>query len=164
MQTTSFYYFQIFVAQFQDSVLNLVPQLSDSDWTVLIITAIVFFALFARRIDPSKKMQCRHSQVMVNVCLRSTRLGLVGRPSCIVKRGKVMIPEEWTGSTVLDRHHLSQIGKDFVLIEEQFGVRPPYGYVVQPNLRRYRVRNDKKIRSWVLLEHEKIKQDRARVN
>ena len=60
-----------------------------------------------------------------------------------------MIPEEWSTATKLDRQNLARIGTYFILIEEQFGVRPPYGYVIQPNLRRYRVRNDEKIRSWV---------------
>lgn len=61
-----------------------------------------------------------------------------------------MIPEELSTSTKLERHHLARIGTSFLLIEEVFGVRPPYGYVIQPNLRRYRVRNTGKIRRWVL--------------
>ena len=140
----------MFVAQSQvASVMSFLPALLLSDWSVM--TIFVGFALmwWGRNICPIEEVAGCKSQILDNVTLRSSKLGLVGRPCRIIKRGRIMIPEEWSTATKLDRQNLARIGTYFILIEEQFGVRPPYGYVIQPNLRRYRVRNDEKIRSWV---------------
>jgi hypothetical protein len=63
--------------------------------------------------------------------LFSERLKLVGRPDRLVRQGEFVIPEEGKPSAkkVYDGHRL-QLGADFLLVEEEFGVRPPFGVVV----------------------------------
>src|SRR5712692_10538019 len=62
-----------------------------------------------------------------NVTLVSKRHGLLSRPDRLVKSGGMVIPEEWKSSGTLRRWHVAQLGVDFVLIEERFGVRPTHG-------------------------------------
>src|SRR3954447_4803713 len=62
--------------------------------------------------------------------LFSERLMLVGRPDRIVRQGELLIPEEWKPSAkrLYDGHRL-QLGCYFILVEEVYGVRPPFGVV-----------------------------------
>ena len=43
-----------------------------------------------------------------------------------------------------------QMGVYFLLIEDQFGVRPPHGFIVLGDGSRHRVENDERLRAWVL--------------
>lgn len=66
--------------------------------------------------------------------LRSTRLGLVGRPDYLIRRKEqgrdVVIPVEVkSGRTPRSAHpgHALQVGAYCLLVEEVYGVTPPYG-------------------------------------
>lgn len=142
--------------------MSFLASLSLSDWSAVTICFGFLLMWWGRHICPIEELTGGKFQKLDNVTLRSPKLGLVGRPSRIVKRGRIMIPEDWTMATKLERHHLARIGTYFVLIEEQFGVRPPYGYVIASNLRRYRIRNDEKIRSWVLHMAANIVEEREK--
>ena len=85
-----------------------------------------------------------------NVTLFSSRFQLAGRPDRILRVGKKVIPEEWKSSRRLWPGHIAQMGVYFLLIEERYGVRPPYGYVVLGSGKRHRIDNDPKLRAWVL--------------
>ena len=86
-----------------------------------------------------------------NVTLVSRRLGLTGRPDRLVRTGGTVIPEEWKRSArrVRDAHR-AQLGVYFLLIEDQLGVRPPYGVIVLGDRSRHRVENTEGLRAWAL--------------
>lgn len=144
--------------------MSILASVSLSDWSFVTICVGFILLWWGRRICPIEEVAGGKFQKLDNVTLRSTKLGLVGSPCRIVKRGKIMIPEEWSTATKLERQHLARIGTYFVLIEEQFGVRPPYGYVIASNLRRYRIRNDERIRSWVLHMAANIAEEREKLS
>jgi hypothetical protein len=59
--------------------------------------------------------------------------------------------------------HRAQMGVYFLLDEQRFGVRPPYGNVVLRDGTRFRVENDEKLQAWVLDLDEQIRAARSRV-
>ena len=63
--------------------------------------------------------------------LRSSRLGLVGRPDHLLRSGDALIPVEHKPSARrLQPSHVMQIAAQCLLVEETYGVRPPFGIVV----------------------------------
>ncbi len=92
-----------------------------------------------------------------DVTLFSERLKLVGRPDRIVRQGKHLIPEEWKSSKRVNQGHKLQLGTYFLLIEEEYGVRPPFGVVVLGDGSRIEVKNTEGLRSEVLGVAEKIR-------
>ena len=99
-----------------------------------------------------------------SVTLYSARLNLVGRPDRIVRSGGRYIPEEWKSSRRVSRGHELQLGTYFLLIEEVYGVRPPYGVVVLGDGSRVRVRNTRALRAEVLAIAARIREQRARLS
>src|SRR5215210_327239 len=98
-----------------------------------------------------------------DVTLFSERLKLVGRPDRVVRQGEHLIPEEWkSGKRVSDGHKL-QLGTYFLLIEEKYGVRPPFGVVVLGDGKRVKVENTERLRSEVLAVAQKIREHRAKI-
>jgi CRISPR-associated exonuclease Cas4 len=98
-----------------------------------------------------------------DVTLFSERLQLVGRPDRIVRQGETLIPEEWKSSKRVNHGHRLQLGAYFLLIEEAYGVRPPFGVVVLSDGSRVEVKNTEKLRSEVLVVAENIRVHRARL-
>ena len=98
-----------------------------------------------------------------DVTLFSERLRLVGRPDRIIKKGKTHIPEEWKSSKRMNHGHELQLGTYFLLIEEEYGERPPFGVVVLGDGSRVRVENTKQLRSEVLSIAQGIRESRARI-
>src|SRR5262245_12578776 len=97
------------------------------------------------------------------VTLTSRRLGLTGRPGRLIRAGNSAIPEEWKSILKLRLPHRAQMGVYFLLDEERFGVRPPYGNVVLRDGTRYRLENDERLQAWVLDLAEQIRGARSRV-
>ena len=63
--------------------------------------------------------------------LRSKRLGLVGRADHLLRSGNVVIPvEQKPGSRRVQPSHVMQVAAQCMLVQEVYGVRPPYGLVV----------------------------------
>jgi len=85
-----------------------------------------------------------------NRTLVSRRHGLIGRPDRLIKQDSMIIPEEWKSSWTLRPWHRAQLGVAFLLIEEEFGVQPPFGFVVTGDGKRHRIDNDERLREWVL--------------
>ena len=92
-----------------------------------------------------------------DVTLFSERLQLVGRPDRIVRQGEHFIPEEWKSSKRVNQGHRLQLGTYFLLIEEEYGVRPPFGVVVLGDGSRVEVQNTDKLQSEVLAIAETIR-------
>ncbi len=93
-----------------------------------------------------------------DVTLYSARLKLIGRPDRIVRKGETLIPEEWKSSKRVNRGHRLQLGTYFLLIEEKYGVRPPFGVVVLRDGSRVEVKNTERLRSEVMGVAEKIRE------
>jgi len=63
--------------------------------------------------------------------LRSERLGLVGRPDHLVRIGGHLIPvEQKPRVRRLQPSHMLQVAAQCLLVQEVYGVRPPYGLLV----------------------------------
>lgn len=63
--------------------------------------------------------------------LRSARLGLVGQPDHLLRSGGCVIPVEHKPRA--KRAHLShvmQVAAECLLVQEVYGIRPPYGVLV----------------------------------
>ena len=99
-----------------------------------------------------------------NMTLISHRLGLVGRPDRLVKGAGTIVCEEWKSSPTLRPWHVAQLGVYFVLIEEQFRIRPPHGFIVTGDGARHRVENSDQLRASVLNFAEQIRKAKAQVN
>ena len=66
--------------------------------------------------------------------LRSDRLGLIGRPDHLLWSGRALIPVEQKPNA---RHpqpsHILQVAAQCLLVQEVYGIRPPYGLLVLAN-------------------------------
>jgi len=72
--------------------------------------------------------------------LRSERLGLVGRPDQLLRSGRAYIPvEQKPSARRLYPSHAMQVAAQCILVQEVYGVRPPYGVVVLKGGRSERV-------------------------
>ncbi len=98
-----------------------------------------------------------------DVTLFSRRHLLTGRPDRIVRDGKLFIPEEWKSSKKGEPWHLVQLGVYFILIEDHYGKRPPYGFIVLQGGRRERVMNSAELRERVLGVAAEIRAHRKRL-
>jgi CRISPR-associated exonuclease Cas4 len=96
-----------------------------------------------------------------NRTLFSERYGLVGRPDRIIRVGDRLMPEEWKSSKRVQPWHEAQLGVYFLLIEESYGTRPPYGVIVTEDGERHRVENSEELRAWVLDTADRIRAARA---
>jgi CRISPR-associated exonuclease Cas4 len=95
--------------------------------------------------------------------LVSRRHRLIGRPDRLMRKNGIVIPEEWKSSQRLRPWHVVQLGVYFLLVEEHYRQRPPYGYVVCGDGKRHRVENDDALRAKVLELARQIRDARARV-
>lgn len=94
-----------------------------------------------------------------DVTLRSERPKLVGRPDRVVRTGKYLIPEEWKSAKRVSHGHRLQVIAYCLLIEERYGMRPPYGVVVNDG-DRVVVRNTEELRLEVMAIAEEIRKRR----
>lgn len=63
--------------------------------------------------------------------LRSERLGLVGRCDHLLRVGHAYVPvEQKPSARRLQQSHILQVGALCLLVQDVYGVRPPYGVVV----------------------------------
>ena len=92
-----------------------------------------------------------------DVTLFSERLNLVGRPDRLVRHGEHVIPEEWKSAKRVSEGHRLQLATYFLLIEDEYGVRPPFGVVVLGDGTRCRVKNTERLRSKVLAIASRIR-------
>ena len=63
--------------------------------------------------------------------LRSAWYGLVGRPDHLVRIGRTLIPvEQKPTARRVQPSHVLQVAAQCLLVQEVYGVRPPYGLLV----------------------------------
>ena len=120
-------------------------------------------AIVALRARWSRGLGGGETVALDDVTLYSERLRLVGRPDRLLKIRGVPIPEEWKSSKKVQPWHVLQLGTYFILIEEEYGVRPPYGFVVLGNGARERVSNTQELRGRVLKIASEIREARRRI-
>jgi CRISPR-associated exonuclease Cas4 len=123
----------------------------------------LLLVVFAERGRRKRGLGSGETVALDDVILFSERLNLVGRPDRIVKRGKTFIPEEWKSAKRVNHGHRLQLGTYFLLIEEEHGVRPPFGVVVLGDGKRVEVENTEALRSEVLAIAQKIREHRAKI-
>ncbi|RUL84606.1 PD-(D/E)XK nuclease family protein [Tautonia sociabilis] len=117
-------------------------------------------ALGARR---NRGFEAGETVALDNETLASERLGLIGRPDRVVRRGRYFIPEEWKSARRLQDSHRLQLGVYLLLVEERYGVRPPHGVVILGDGSRAKVKNTEALRSEVLGIARKIREQRERL-
>lgn len=117
-----------------------------------ITLAVIGFliVLLAVRARASRGIAPGETVALDDVTLISERLGLVGRPDRIVRKGNAYIPEEWKSSRRVSHAHRLQLATYFLLIEERYRTRPPHGVVVLGDGARVTVANTASLRADVL--------------
>ncbi len=121
---------------------------------VLVGALLVWWAVRSRE---RRGLGSGETVALDDVTLFSERLRLVGRPDRIERRGEDWIPEEWKPTAKrVDPGHRLELGAYFLLVEEEFGVRPPFVVVVIRDGVRVEVPNTEGLRSEVLAIAEKI--------
>ena len=134
-----------------------------SDPTPLLVLAALLLALIGvyrlirawrlREIEVLSRDQTR---------LASTSLGLSGRPDRLIRlRNGAIIPVEKKSSKRLYDSHRVQVGAYLLLVEEAYGVRPPYGVVVLGDGREAKVQNTARLRRWTLDVADDIRAQRT---
>lgn len=129
---------------------------------VLALLALLLL-LVAKRARTTRGLGSGETVALDDVTLYSARLKLAGRPDRILKRGGTYIPEEWKSSRRVSHGHRLQLGTYFILIEERYGVRPPFGVVVLGDGSRIEVPNTDALRSEVLSIAAQIRELRRKV-
>jgi CRISPR-associated exonuclease Cas4 len=98
-----------------------------------------------------------------NVTLTSRRYGLTGKPDRLVRGGGTVVIEEWKSGRVVRPAHRAQMGVYFLLVEDQFRVKPSHGFIVTGDGARHRIDNTDELRAWVLGLAGQIRAARAAV-
>jgi CRISPR-associated exonuclease Cas4 len=130
---------------------------------VLVLLGILLVA-HAKRGRKKYGLGSGQTVALDNLTIYSERLQLVGRPDRIERIGELLIPEEWKPSAkrVYPGHRL-QLGAYFLLIEDEYGVRPSHGFVVLREGVRVQVENTEQLRSEVLAIASRIREQRAKL-
>jgi len=94
--------------------------------------------------------------------LASDRLGLSGRPDRLIRlRNGAIIPQEKKSSKQLYDSHRIQIGAYLLLVEDKYGIRPPYGVVELGDGSKTKIPNTRRLRRWTLDVADKIRAQRV---
>lgn len=123
----------------------------------------LFLIVIAKRGRAARGLGAGATVALDDVTLFSERLKLIGRPDRVVRHGDTLIPEEWKSAKRVSDGHKLQLGVYFILIEEKYGVRPPFGVVVLGDGSRVEVKNTEALRSKVLSIAEAIREHRAKL-
>jgi len=126
---------------------------------VLALLGLLLVVLYGRA-RRGRGLSDGRTESLDNLTLYSERLKLTGRPDRIVRAGEWLIPEEWKSAKRVSDGHRLQLGTYFLLIEETYGVRPPYGVVVLHDGTRAEVKNTEALRAKVLAVAERIREHR----
>ena len=100
-----------------------------------------------------------------NVLIRSEQHRLSGIPDRIVKSGKYFIPEDRKPTARVFDSQIAKIIVYCILIEERYGIRPPYGVIyLTKSGKREKVMNTEQRRKWVFSMRDAIEQQRRTPN
>ncbi len=82
--------------------------------------------------------------------LYSPTYDIAARPDRIVKEDGFAVPEERKGSPRVYPSHVAQLGAQLIVMEDVYGIRPPYGYVITGDRVRHKIPNTPELREMVL--------------
>jgi CRISPR-associated exonuclease Cas4 len=119
--------------------------------------------LSGRRTRQSRGLSQGHTLDLDKRNFYSRRYGLAGRPDRLFRDGEATIPEEWKKARRVWPSHRAQLGAYLILIEEETGVRPPYGVILLGDVSRVRVENTPELRAWVLDVADQIRAARRQL-
>jgi CRISPR-associated exonuclease Cas4 len=95
--------------------------------------------------------------------LFSSRYRLVGRPDYLVQDGDYVVPVEVKTTRNLSQPrdgHALQLAAYCLLVEEEYGVAPPYGILRYPELR-FKLPYGERERQWVIETLEAMREDES---
>ena len=135
-----------------------------AEWLALVLALLgLLLVVLARRTRRGRGLGAGETFALDDVTLFSERLRLVGRPDRIIRNDGQLIPEEWKSSKRVHDGHRLQLGTYFLLIEEEYGERPPFGVVVLGDGSRVEVKNTEELRSKVSGIAERIRENRRAI-
>jgi len=134
---------------------------------ILGLLALIFGAVLIAWSSSTREKQglgAGETLALDDLVMVSERLKILGRPDRIVRHGEFLIPEEWKPSARrIYRGHKLQVIAYCLLVEEEFGVRPPHGVVVLADGVRVEVENTEELRAEVLAVAAKIREHRREI-
>ena len=119
-------------------------------WVAALLVCGLLLILVGQWLRKSQGLSAGQTVSLDQMTLISRRYGLAGRPDRLIKSSNVIIPEEWKSSRTLQASHRAQMGVYLLLVEEHFGIEPPYGVVVCGDGSRHVIENTESLRAWVL--------------
>jgi CRISPR-associated exonuclease Cas4 len=120
-------------------------------WLALAVLVIGFlFILTGKSSRHRRGLSAGRTLDLDTRVLHSRRFRLVGRPDRLFRDGNAVIPEEWKSSHKVYKSHIAQLGAYLILVEEEYGVRPPYGVISFKGSDPVRIENTPELRAWVL--------------
>ncbi len=133
--------------------------------TVLLVLALLF--LVAAGLALWRAWQLREIEVLSRdqKYLKSTSLGLSGRPDRLIRlRNGAVIPEEKKSAPRLYPSLEVQLGVYLLLVEEAYGIRPPFGTLILADNSRHKIRNTGSLRRRTLKLADQLRRQRADLN
>jgi CRISPR-associated exonuclease Cas4 len=114
---------------------------------VLVVGALVYIALAWLQSARRRRLGLSDAVILAaddsalgSRTLRSDRLGLVGRPDHLVRINSHVIPvEQKPRARRVHDSHVLQLAAECLLVEETYGVRPPYEVLVLAHGDQHRV-------------------------
>ena len=107
---------------------------------ILVLLGIILLVIFQLRLSSLGSLQNKtisvDKKINPGLTLYSETLNLVGRPDYLIRENEKIIPVEVkTGKTPAfpHRNHVMQLMAYCYLVEENWGVRPPGGYIRYPD-------------------------------
>ena len=105
---------------------------------VLVIAVALYAALSTWRRSQRRRLGLEHGELvaaddseLTMPTLRSERLRLIGRPDHLIRSGRYIIPvEQKPRARRAQPSHVMQLAAQCLLVEDVYGVRPPYGLLV----------------------------------
>jgi CRISPR-associated exonuclease Cas4 len=95
--------------------------------------------------------------------LFSKRYGLIGKPDYLVEEGAYIIPIEVKTTRNVSQprdSHALQLAAYCLLVEEEYGITPPYGILRYPQ-RRFKLDYGERERQWVIETLEMMREDES---
>jgi len=129
---------------------------------ILVLAALLLAVIGVYRLIRAWRLRAIEVLSRDQTRLASPRLGLSGRPDRLIRlKNGTIIPVEKKSSKRLYDSHRIQVGAYLLLIEEAYGVRPPYGIVVLGDGRETKVPNTARLRRWTLNVADNVRGQRA---
>lgn len=107
--------------------------------SILVLLGIILLVIFQLRLSSLGSLQNKtisvDKKINPGLTLYSETLNLVGRPDYLIREKEKIIPVEVkTGKTPVfpHRNHVMQLMAYCYLVEENWGTRPPGGYIRYP--------------------------------